>query len=427
MASNGPIAFLEQSPMTARQKWLVVAGLLFNALIGFVSSTYAMASWLMMPTFAQGTSMSAVSAMMTTLQNLGQLGGALAFGLAADRWGRRPVLLAVLVCMAAGTLLSLAAGGMNLLFTARLLLAASTGGLAVVAMVLVADCVNAASRAFCVVLVGSGNVLGAMLGSGLMASLLNSPESHWQIGFTTTLLLILLFAGLTWLLVPESPVWLALGKTRDSLSRLNRALAGLGHEPVRDLPLQAPAATALKALPGYWPWLVAYGLQVASYYLLLRGVISNLATQMPGQAFGSLMGWVGLGGLVSGIVFLLLLLKVEVVKLTLPVVIMGGLLFMIAGFNPDALVTQRWLMLPLGVFSNMALTGLQTIAVIRLAAGVRGTGAGLVMMLGPLLILVVPAIAPVLMATAVGYQGIWFLMGAGSLLAAWLLRRAEKA
>lgn len=399
MATINTIEAIEQSGLDRRQKLLILAGLLYYSLIGLVGIAYVVTSLGMLQGLVSG-SLGEASSSLSTAQRLGMVAGPVGMGILADRVGRRPALLASLGLMVLGLLLSITAQSIAQAFIGRLVNAAGSGGLAVTATVLVAENINLRLRAFSIVLVGIGTVLGTMPGGLVMALLLNREDPPWQLALGICLFLVILVTGLSWKFLDETPYFhheKAINKVSDTNS---------------------PAYDRQGVMLRHWHLLAGYVLHAAAYYVFLRGVFFNLNFAPTGTGLGMSLTWITVGGLAANSVLVLLLLKVNVEKVVLPALLVSGLLFLLTGINPETLARVGINLFSIVFFCNMGLAGLNAIVVINMPTRVRATALGLMTLFGQLAVMTAPWAAASIMDHALGYFGIWYLLGAGSLVAA---------
>jgi AAHS family 4-hydroxybenzoate transporter-like MFS transporter len=139
---------------------------------------------------------------------LGLFVGSLAFGMLADRIGRRPVLLASTACFGVFTLLTAHAGALGELVVLRLLAGLGLGGIMPNATALVGEYSPRARRVAAMMIVTNGFMVGAVLGGFLSAWLI--PTHGWRAVFRVGGIVPLLLLLPMWVWLPESLQFLAL-------------------------------------------------------------------------------------------------------------------------------------------------------------------------------------------------------------------------
>jgi AAHS family 4-hydroxybenzoate transporter-like MFS transporter len=155
---------------------------------------------------------------------LGMFGGALALGVAGDRYGRRGALLASMALMAASSLLAATADGPGQLARYRFLTGLGLGGALPNAAALMVEFAPLAVRTVVVAITVVGVPIGGMLGAAIAARLV--PALGWpSIFILGGVLPAILLLAMAWLL-PESPQFLARRphRVRELARTLNRVL-----------------------------------------------------------------------------------------------------------------------------------------------------------------------------------------------------------
>lgn len=184
-------------------------GVISGALL-FIKKDYALTAWM------QGV--------ITTAVLVGAVGGAAFGGGLTDRFGRKPIIIAMAVLFAAGSLLSAAAQGVTTLFVARLILGIAIGTASMLTPLYLSEMAPKEKRGAIVSL----NQLCIVL--GILASyLVDYGFQHvagtwrWMLGVGAIPGLLL---GFGMLFLPESPRWLA-GKGRfDEAAQVLRTMRG---------------------------------------------------------------------------------------------------------------------------------------------------------------------------------------------------------
>jgi MFS transporter, AAHS family, 4-hydroxybenzoate transporter len=139
---------------------------------------------------------------------IGMMAGSLIFGPLADRYGRRPVMLASVAVFGFATLASLAATNIAELSTLRVLAGLGIGGATPTAVTLTAEYVPARRRLTLITMMLCGNSFGSALGGVIASQVI--PRYGWHamlvIGGGVPLVLL----GVLWGQLPESMRYLAL-------------------------------------------------------------------------------------------------------------------------------------------------------------------------------------------------------------------------
>ena len=152
----------------------------------------------------------------------GGLLGAIAFGRAGDRFGRRPTLLLSVLLFAVGSLVTPAAGSLRELGAARLVTGIGLGGALPAAIALTAEYAPRHLRTTLVSLMFCGFPLGAVLGGLASAKLI--AAFGWQSVFIVGGALPLALLPLLLALLPESVRFLAANDRREAVARILASL-----------------------------------------------------------------------------------------------------------------------------------------------------------------------------------------------------------
>jgi len=218
---------------------------------------------------------------------LGMFVGAAVAGTLADRYGRRPVMMATLLVYSVATGLTALAGGLAALLVLRFVTGLGLGGELPVASTLVSEVSPAKFRGRQVVLLESFWAFGAILAA--LIGFLVIPAFGWRwaflIGALPALYVFVLRRGL-----PESPRWLA-RKGRAGEARETAAYFGV------DRGVEVAAATAERSggLGALWGgpyrrrtvmlWVLWFGM-VFSYYGIFTWLPGVLVDEGHGLARG---------------------------------------------------------------------------------------------------------------------------------------------
>jgi MFS family permease len=201
------------------------------------------------------------------------------FGMASDRWGRKPVLYVGLLVFAAGSFLGIAADDIWTAIAARVLQGA--GAISSVAMALAADLTREQHRTKIMAMIGS--TIGLMFA----LSLVGAPLLYQSIGmgglFALTGMLSLAAIGVVKWLVPEpeTPLRAAEGArssmTRESLFhpellRLNAGIFVL-HVVLYGMFVVVPPLFVAAGLPLVEHWKIYLPVLVASFVVMVPAIV----------------------------------------------------------------------------------------------------------------------------------------------------------
>ncbi|WP_199261354.1 MFS transporter [Paracoccus binzhouensis] len=152
----------------------------------------------------------------------------------ADRFGRRPLIIALLGVITATMLLSSRAQDITQLVVLRAIIGASVGAFLASVTTMAADFAPRGQQGMVVAAAISGYALGAVVTGLVVAHHL--PEQGWRMMLTGAGCISLAALPLVVLVMPESIDFLKRTQPRDALARLNRLLSRLGEPALAALP-----------------------------------------------------------------------------------------------------------------------------------------------------------------------------------------------
>ena len=224
-------AVLDDGPFTPLQRTVFGICLFMNVLDGMDVTVISYAApaladvWAITP----GTLGTVFSAAL-----LGMMLGALLLAPLADRFGRRRMIMACLVIMGAGTLLTAYAQSVGQLILLRAISGLGIGGMLATAATMTAEFTPSRHRNFAVSAVFAGYPIGAML-TGVMAAWL-IPGHGWPALFQVAGAVTLLSLLPVWLWLPESIDFLLKTRPAGALDAVNRVLLRMGRGTLAELP-----------------------------------------------------------------------------------------------------------------------------------------------------------------------------------------------
>lgn len=235
-------------PLPIHSRWAAIVGV-GCFLDGFTTLTVAAALPVLITTLHMDFKQ---VGLLISASFAGMFVGAIGFGAASERWGRRRIFVATVGLFGLLSLLGAFAWSFSSLFWLRVIQGLGLGGAVPVAAALVAECLPARVRGKTfsltyALLFALGYVIAPLL--GLVCIRLFGPESGWRALFAIAGI-ALPFAFLAHRLLPESPRWLAAnGRSAEALE-----LIGCLEDDARNrgLPLE-PTATAGRPSPSRHP------------------------------------------------------------------------------------------------------------------------------------------------------------------------------
>ena len=190
---------------------------------------------------------SLIQGVVTSIALAGAAGGAAFAGPLADRFGRRPILLATATVFVAGAMVSALAGSLVQLLAGRLLVGVGIGGASMLTPLYLAEIAPARERGALVSFNELAVTLGILASYLIGYALATSGAWRWMLGLGGVPGVVLA-AGM--LLLPETPRWLAghghLDRARAALRRLRGHDADIEPEMKQ---LRADLTPKVQALP----------------------------------------------------------------------------------------------------------------------------------------------------------------------------------
>ena len=317
---------------------------------------------------------------------VGMAAGSLFLAPRADRFGRRTIVLASVVIVSIGMLLSGFSRSVLMLGVLRVITGIGIGGILACATVLVAEYSSErwVSTASCIYTAGYS--LGATAGGAVAALLIARYgwRSAFQFGaLTSVLMLPMVYWGL-----PESLAFLISRRPPDALSRLNRLLARMHVAPVAALPERGPLETGaagpamrrLLAAPFARPtvliW-IAFFFMMAGYYFVFgwtpRLLTASGLTAQQGITGGVLLS---LGGIVGTVLFAFIAGVLEIRRLTCACLLAASALMALFAFTTTHLALALITGVVLGGLANGAMAGFYAVTPTLYQPDVRTTGMG---------------------------------------------------
>ena len=224
---------LDAAPMSAPQVLAVAITVLLSALDGYDVLSVTFAAPAISLEWGLGK---AALGLVLSAGLAGMALGSFLLAPLADLYGRRVVVLSSLTLMTAGMLLSALASSLALLIAWRVLTGLGIGAMVAVINPLAAEFANARRRPLAVALMTIGYPLGGLVGGLGAAALLHAYS--WPAVFVAGAIAAVLLIPVVAAFLPEPLAFLLARRRPDSLQRVNKLLARLGHRHVEFLPAE---------------------------------------------------------------------------------------------------------------------------------------------------------------------------------------------
>ncbi len=421
-----PKQIIDTGAMHPRQ-WLAVAitvGL--NALDGFdvLSSAFAgpgiKQEWGLAP-----DGLGAVLAM----ELVGMGVGSLLLGGIADKYGRRPTILACLSFMILGMFMASAAASPQTLSVWRFLTGIGIGGMLSAINAVANEYSNQKNRSVAMALMVIGYPIGGFLGGQIVKHLL--PANDWRAIFAFGAWSTLAFVPLVWLFIPETPSFLNLRRPGGALERINKTLSRFKLQTLdalRDLePAQIKVSVADIFMPAYLrtTLLLSFGytFHALTFYYILKMAPSIISDpQFAGQHFtraegAGVLSYANLGGALGGAVFGWFMHRFGIKRATMVALGMAVLLVALFGMGQNTLMGWTISVLLVGLFTNSAIVGFYSAWAAAYPTHIRATGTGFALSIGRGGAALSPYLAGLLFGADIGLLKVSLIMASGSLIA----------
>ena len=402
MSTIDPRRLLATSPMSGLQIFVCTITVFLNALDGFDLLAISFATPGIMKEFQipPATGLGVVLSM----DLWGMAVGSFVLGGVADYIGRRRAILAFLLVMATGMYLCSHANDVGDLRQWRFLTGLGIGGMLAAINATAAEFSNDASRKFWVALMTLGYPLGNILAAATAVMI-----------------------PIVWFAMPESVSWLCRRQPAGALAKVNAALLRMKHPAVDALPIldaapaKAPLADVFRAryLRLTLLLVLAYFAHITSFYYILKWVapiISKLGYSPSNIA--DVLFWASVGGATGGAVLGWLSLRMDLVRLTAGVLILGMIFIAIFGMGQSTLPGLKLIVGLCGFFTNAGIVGLYTLLALAYPTNLRATGTGVVIGAGRGGAALAPVLAGYLFSQGLTLQAVSIVMGCGSLVGA---------
>jgi benzoate transport len=420
--SNDPRANIEQSPMHRFQIFAVVMCILLNALDGFDVLAISFAS----PGIASEWQIDrAALGIVLAMELIGMAIGSVTLGNLADRFGRRPTILACLLVMTLGMTASALADSLNHLLIYRFLTGLGVGGMLASTNALVAEFANAKYRNLCVILMATGYPIGAIIGGSISTILLDHYSWHaiFVFGGGVTGLFLLV----CWFYLPESIEFLLTKQPAKALEKINVNLKKMARVAITTLPSKNTQhkKSGFKLLMSEQyrhvtlMLVIAYFTHIMTFYFILKW-IPKIVVDMgfdPSSA-GSVLVWANVGGAIGSLLLGLFASRFSLRPLLIGILLAAFCMVTVFGLGPSSLLNLSLISAATGFFTNAGVVGLYALMAQAFPAEVRGSGTGLVIGVGRGGAALGPIVAGYLFVSGFDLLAVSIVMGLGAVVAA---------
>lgn len=345
----------------------------------------------------------------------------------ADKIGRRPLLLFCMTLAGAGMILSAFAPEIGSLIIIRLITGVGMGGIIVSAGVIASEFASQRWRGLAVSLNSVGYAFGAVL-AGLVSVWVLSFTSWRGVflvgGISTFLLLAVLIVRM-----PESVDYLYLGKSRNSLERINSLAEKMNKEPVTNLDIQAEESkqretkvTTVLTSPKYrWPTIllcIAFFMLMVGYYFVQSWTPALLVESGFSETQGNIGGTIlNVGAMLGAICVGILLARYALKNVLVTAFVLTTCLMIAYAVLPTSLIGAFIASLVIGTLASGSMAGMYALATGAYEASVRSTAMGLGLTVGRIGAIAAPAMAGSLLDLGWGTAGLYILIAPSFLIA----------
>jgi benzoate transport len=423
MTNNDPRSLLATSPMSTLQIIVCTITVFLNALDGFDLLAISFATPGIMKEFQIPPS--AGLGVVLSMDLLGMAVGSFVLGGAADYIGRRRAILIFLVLMTIGMFFCSRANDLGDLRLWRFFTGLGIGGMLAAINATAAEFSNDRMRKFWVALMTIGYPLGNILAALIISPLLKTHG--WRVVFELGAGATAAMIPVVWFCVPESVSWLCRKQPANALSQINDTLRRMRRMTIDALPpaaavvVKAPLADVFKGqyLKLTLLLVFAYFAHITSFYYILKWVapiVSELG--YPPSTIADVLFWASVGGATGGAVLGLMSLRMNLVRLTSTVLVLGMISITVFGSGQSSLTELKLIVAVCGIFTNAGIVGLYTLLALAYPTHLRATGTGVVIGAGRGGAALAPILAGYLFGQGMSLQTVSIVMGCGSLIGA---------
>lgn len=419
---NDPRDIINREPMSRFQVLAVAICVFLNALDGFDVLAVTFAA----PGIARGWDLGpGTIGIIISTGLVGMAFGSILLAPFADRYGRRTVILACIIVMGGGMLLSATANDIVTLSIYRFITGLGIGTMLASINAMAAEFSNDKRRNFCISIITSGYPIGGVLGGSVAVILLQNYD--WQSVFIFGGLITLAILPVVIFALPESIEFLSHNKGSAALDKINGILRRMGHSEASHVSMPDTPHTRSRMKDLFSPDIrrhtitltFSYFLHIMTFYYIMGWVPSIVTALGFDKAIGtSVSVWVSIGGVVGGSLLGWTAATFSLRKLTIILMIATGSFVILFGqVTPDIQMLKAVAFL-LGFCMFGGVVGLYAITANTFPTRLRATGTGFVIGVGRAGAAIGPVIAGFLLASDMERGGVAMIMAVGSFSAA---------
>lgn len=365
--------------------------------------------------------------------------GSLAIAPFADRYGRRPVILACTALLAVSMLACAFVDTVVSLSIWRIITGLGIGAMLASITAMAAEMSNLKYRAFCVSVSATGYLVGAVVGGLVSAELLEVYS--WRSIFLFGGVISALFVPIIAWRVPETIAFLSERRAAGDLEAANLTLAKMGRGPVTTLGETATdtRASLTKLFSGPMAMVtltvtLAYFFQIITFYYFVGWVPDILVDWGYTQPDAArVLTAANLGGVFGALTIGWLTSRFGITWPTFTVAILGGLGVYLFSADPRTLWSLVALSAVAGFFLNSAIIMMYALIARAFPTDIRALGGGFVLGVGRAGGVLGPILGGVLFQAGLSPGNTSLIMAAGSFMCALMvlliapaLRRREQ-
>jgi benzoate transport len=416
-----PNVIIENGKMHRLQWIAVIITIGLNALDGFDVLSSAFAA----PGIAKEWHVTRDAlGVVLSMELLGMGFGSVLLGGLADKWGRRPTILACLATMTLGMYLATTAHSPTELSLWRFLTGIGIGGMLATINAVAAELSNLKHRSMAMAIMVIGYPLGAVIGGKVVQSLLKG--SDWRVVFEFGAIMTALFIPLVFFLIPETPSFLAQRRPTNALEKINATLKRYGHTLLDALPTATTEARNARLTDIFKPGLIGatimltagYAFHTISFYFVLKWAPKIIADMghTQSEAAGVLV-WANVGGAIGGALFGVMMHRFGIKRPTIVMLALSVVFVSFFGFHDKSTPLSSWAWAAAldGFFTNAAIVGFYSAFAAGFPTHVRATGTGFAVGLGRAGAALSPILAGQLFKANLSLPHVAIVMALGSL------------